>query len=80
VEDHTVVGGMGSAVLEALAAEGLSTPVTRLGVQDVTVPHGDPKQQHEELGYGPKAIEAALAALGVGAPTVVARGARGGTS
>ena len=79
VEDHTVVGGLGSAVLEALAAEGLSTPVTRLGVQDVTVPHGDPKQQHEELGYGPKAIGAALAALGVGASTVVAR-ARGGTS
>lgn len=66
VEDHTVVGGLGSAVLEALAAEGLSVPVTRLGVQDKTVPHGDPKAQHEELGYGPKAIAAALRALGVG--------------
>ncbi|MFO7543927.1 MAG: 1-deoxy-D-xylulose-5-phosphate synthase [Trueperaceae bacterium] len=78
VEDHTVVGGLGSAVLEALAAEGLATPVTRLGVQDVTVPHGDPKQQHEELGYGPKAIEASLAALGVGVPAAMARVAGGG--
>src|SRR5690606_17448517 len=55
IEDHTVSGGLGSAVLEGLAAAGLAVPVTRLGVQDTTVPHGDPKVQHEELGYGPRA-------------------------
>jgi len=60
VEDHTVVGGLGSAVLEALSDLELSVPVVRLGVHDVTVPHGDPTAQHEELGYGPKAIRRAL--------------------
>lgn len=64
-EDHTVVGGLGSAVLEALAAAGVSVPVTRLGIQDTTVPHGDPKAQHEELGYGPEAIRTALRESGV---------------
>ena len=37
----------------------------RLGIQDTTVPHGDPKQQHEELGYGPNAMRAVLQQLGV---------------
>src|SRR5690606_1229604 len=60
VEDHTVVGGLGSAVLEALAEAGVQVPVRRLGIPDVTVPHGDPKAQHEELGYGPKAIARVL--------------------
>ncbi len=63
-EDHTVVGGLGSAVLEALADGGLTLPVVRLGVRDQVVPHGDPKEQHEELGYGPAAIAATLDGLG----------------
>ncbi len=67
VEDHTVVGGLGSAVLEALSDLGLTVPVVRLGIQDVTVPHGDPSAQHEEYGYGPRAIRRALAELGQGA-------------
>ncbi len=65
VEDHTVVGGLGSAVLEALAAAGVTVPVRRLGIQDTMVPHGDPKHQHEELGYGPQAIRSSLRDLGV---------------
>lgn len=64
-EDHTVVGGLGSAVLESLAAAGIEVPVRRLGIQDTTVPHGDPKAQHEELGYGPQAIRSVLRELGV---------------
>lgn len=69
VEDHTVVGGLGSAVLEALSDLGSALPVVRLGIHDVIVPHGDPAKQHEELGYGPKAIRRAIGELigGVGA-------------
>jgi len=66
VEDHTIMGGLGSAVLEALSDIGATVPVVRLGVHDVSVPHGDPKAQHEELGYGPKAIRRTLEGLGVG--------------
>ncbi len=58
IEDHTVVGGFGSAVLEALAEAGVSVPVITLGIHDQIVPHGDPAAQHEALGYGPKAVEA----------------------
>ncbi|HEX7001989.1 MAG TPA: transketolase C-terminal domain-containing protein, partial [Trueperaceae bacterium] len=64
VEDHTVLGGLGSAVLEDLAEGGKSVPVSRLGIHDVTVPHGDPVAQHEELGYGPEAIGRRLDELG----------------
>ena len=63
IEDHTVVGGLGAAVLESLTAVGITTPVKLLGVHDVIVPHGDPASQHEELGYGPKAIAALLDGL-----------------
>ena len=66
IEDHTVVGGFGSAVAEALADAGLSVPLRRLGIPDVTVPHGTPEKQHEAMGYGPEGIRAALAALGIG--------------
>ena len=64
-EDHTVIGGLGSAVLEALAEAEIRVPITRLGIQDTTVPHGDPKKQHELLGYGPGAIRSVLEGLGV---------------
>ena len=60
IEDHTVVGGLGTAVLESLTNAGITAHVKLLGVRDVIVPHGDPAAQHEELGYGPRAIAALL--------------------
>ena len=42
VEDGVVMGGFGSAVLEALAAEGLTNvQVTNLGIPDEFIEHGD---------------------------------------
>jgi 1-deoxy-D-xylulose-5-phosphate synthase len=69
IEDHTVVGGFGSAVAEALVDAGLTVPLRRLGIPDVTVPHGTPEKQHEAMGYGPAGIRAALRELGL-APAV----------
>ena len=40
VEDGTVDGGLGGAVLEWLAARGYSLPVTRMGIPDAFVPQG----------------------------------------
>jgi 1-deoxy-D-xylulose-5-phosphate synthase len=60
VEDHALPGGFGSAVLEALVDAGRTAAVTRLGIRDVHVPHGDPSAQHEQLGYGPAAIRRAV--------------------
>ncbi len=68
VEDHTIVGGLGSAVAEALADAGLDVPLRRLGIPDVTVPHGTPERQHEALGYGTEGIRAALRGLGIARP------------
>jgi transketolase len=35
IEEHTVIGGLGSAVAEVLAEAGAGTPLRRLGLQDV---------------------------------------------
>ena len=35
IEEHTVIGGLGGAVAEALADSGTATPLKRLGLQDV---------------------------------------------
>ncbi len=74
VEDHTVVGGLGSAVAEALTDLGATLPLRRLGIPDVTVPHGNPSHQHEALGYGPKGIRKVLAELGIGGEETASAG------
>jgi len=40
VEEHSLAGGFGSAVLELLAQHGCQVPVQRLGVPDEFVEHG----------------------------------------
>jgi 1-deoxy-D-xylulose-5-phosphate synthase len=45
IEDHFVAGGFGSAVLEALAADGLPARVLTLGHADRFVEHGEVDQQ-----------------------------------
>lgn len=68
-EDHTLHGGLGSAVAETLLDNGKSVTLRRLGIPDITVPHGDPKAQHEALGYGPQAIRNTLKELSLETPT-----------
>lgn len=50
VEEGTVRGGLGSAVLELYAARGVSPRVHLLGMPDAFVPHGDARVQRAELG------------------------------
>ncbi|QJR16568.1 1-deoxy-D-xylulose-5-phosphate synthase [Usitatibacter palustris] len=50
VEEGCVMGGAGSAVLEALHAGGFSVPVIQLGLPDVFVEHGDPQQLLADCG------------------------------
>ncbi|MFU8887069.1 MAG: 1-deoxy-D-xylulose-5-phosphate synthase [Trueperaceae bacterium] len=63
VEDHVLAGGLGAAVTEFLADVGFDARIRRLGIDDAHVPHGDPAQQHEELGYGVRGIADAVAEL-----------------
>jgi 1-deoxy-D-xylulose-5-phosphate synthase len=62
IEDHNLPGGFGSAVAEVLTDHGVQAPLTRLGVPDVIVPHGDPEAQHEAFGFGPTALRERLSA------------------
>ncbi len=60
LEDGAVMGGAGSAVLEALAAAGLSKPVLQLGLPDVFIEHGDPAVLMALQGLDASGIEAAV--------------------
>ena len=42
LEEGAIMGGAGSAVMEALQAAGLNLPVLQLGLPDVFIDHGDP--------------------------------------
>jgi 1-deoxy-D-xylulose-5-phosphate synthase len=60
VEEHSVVGGFGSAVLELLAEAGVHKPVRNLGVPDVLVDHGE---SVASVGLAPSDIRAAVTTL-----------------
>jgi 1-deoxy-D-xylulose-5-phosphate synthase len=56
VEDGTVVGGFGSAILEFMNAQGYTAAVKIMGIPDRLVEHGTPKQLYEEIGLDTNAI------------------------
>lgn len=60
VEDGTIVGGFGSAVLEFMARHGYSVKVKMLGIPDKVVEHGSPAELHRECGYDAEAIAVAV--------------------
>ncbi|MSQ65278.1 MAG: 1-deoxy-D-xylulose-5-phosphate synthase [Limnohabitans sp.] len=60
VEEGALMGGAGSAVLEALLDAGVHLPVLRLGVPDVFTDHGDPVKILSQLGLDASGIEYAV--------------------
>jgi len=63
VEDGTVVGGFGSAILEFMNEHGYKADVKILGIPDRLVEHGTPKQLYAEIGLDANAIAATLRAF-----------------
>jgi 1-deoxy-D-xylulose-5-phosphate synthase len=57
VEEGCTMGGAGSAVLEALQAEGFAIPVLQLGLSDVFTEHGDPAKLLAAEGLDAVGIE-----------------------
>ncbi|MBF6986839.1 MULTISPECIES: 1-deoxy-D-xylulose-5-phosphate synthase [Cupriavidus] len=57
VEEGSVMGGAGSAVLEALAEAGIDIPVLVLGLPDRFVDHGDPAYLLQQCGLDAAGIE-----------------------
>ena len=51
VEDGTIKGGFGSAILEFMAEHGYKNEVRILGIPDRLVEHGTPKELQHECGY-----------------------------
>jgi len=72
VEEGCVTGGAGSAVLECLAAAGLSMPVLQLGLPDRFVEHGDPAKLLALCGLDAAGIEASIIKRFGGRPTLAA--------
>lgn len=56
VEEHNIIGGLGSAIAECLAESGLSAPLLRLGVKDVFGESGLADELLEKHGLQPKSI------------------------
>jgi len=64
VEEHSIIGGLGSAVCEVLS-EKLPTPVVRVGVRDVFGESGTPDELFDKYGLSkPHIISAAKEAIG----------------
>jgi len=57
VEDGTVKGGFGSAVLEFANEQGYKNEVKILGIPDKIIEHGSLKELHRECGYDAQAIK-----------------------
>lgn len=60
VEDGSVQGGFGSAILEFMAAHGYRAEVRILGIPDRVVEHGTLKDLHRECGFDAEGIACAV--------------------
>ena len=60
LEEGTVMGGAGSAVLEALQVLDIQKPALTLGIADVFTEHGDPVKLMTELGLDATGIRASI--------------------
>ncbi len=60
VEDGTIVGGFGSAILEFMALHRYKAEIRIMGIPDAIIEHGTLKQLHRECGYDAQAIAEAV--------------------
>ena len=53
MEEGTLIGGFGSAIVELFNDNEINIPVYRIGIPDVLVDHASPDQSKEKLGLMP---------------------------
>jgi 1-deoxy-D-xylulose-5-phosphate synthase len=63
VEDGTIIGGLGSAVIEFMADNNYHSRVVRLGIPDEYVHHGTSEELYADCGFDAQAIAAKAMAL-----------------
>ena len=54
MEEGTLLGGFGSAIIELLNDNDIHIPVLRIGIPDVLVDHASPDQSKQKLGLTPE--------------------------
>jgi 1-deoxy-D-xylulose-5-phosphate synthase len=65
VEDGSVNGGMGSAILEFISEKGISAEIRRIGIPDRFIDHGTIEELYKECGMDKESIiQAAKAMIG----------------
>ena len=63
VEDGCLPGGFGSSIVEFMTDNNYAAQVTRLGIPDKIIEHGEPEQLHRDCGYDKDSIKAAVIKL-----------------
>jgi transketolase len=72
-ENHTIVGGLGSAVAESLAEAGVAVPLRRVGILDVFAESGSRDYLFSKYGLSTQAIiDAAWRSLAINRPAPAA--------
>ncbi|AAP99972.1 MULTISPECIES: 1-deoxy-D-xylulose-5-phosphate synthase [Prochlorococcus] len=56
MEEGTLLGGFGSAIVESFADQDIAVSTYRIGIPDKLVHHASPQQSKEELGLTPTAM------------------------
>jgi 1-deoxy-D-xylulose-5-phosphate synthase len=69
IEDGTIEGGMGSAVLEFMADHNYSSRVVRLGIPNAIIEHGEQHELWAESGYDVESIVKEIKHLAVSRET-----------
>lgn len=57
VEDHSIIGGLGSSVAEVIAEEGIVSKLTRIGVNDIFPESGLPADLYKKYGLSADKIK-----------------------
>ncbi len=60
MEEGTIIGGFGSAIVELLNDNDIHVPVLRLGIPDVLVDHASPDQSKKTLGLTPEQMSESI--------------------
>ncbi|MEN8247796.1 MAG: 1-deoxy-D-xylulose-5-phosphate synthase [Bacteroidota bacterium] len=56
IEDGSLMGGFGSAIIEFISDNGHKCEVTRLGIPDEVIEHGTQMELHKQCGFDPEGI------------------------
>ena len=57
VEDHSIIGGLGSALAEIIAEEGLDVKLHRIGLNDIFPESGAPSDLYDKYGLSTNKIK-----------------------